>query len=539
MKARIATWRRDPVAFVREVLINPEDGAPFELYAAEEAFLREALTLTQDGRLPYREMIFAAPKKSGKTALGAMCAIYVAVAIAGPWGEVYALANDYEQASSRVFQACARMIEASPMLQNSAKITQNRIEFKSTGTFIQACASDYAGFAGSNPSLTICDELWGFVHESSRRLFDEAVPSPARKVSGRLTVTYAGFSGESDLLEGLYKRGLGGKEIAPDLYAGDGMLMHWTHQALAPWQSTEWLSSMRQALRPNQYLRMIENRFVSTESNFVEMSWWDSCVDPQLTPVVKDTRLSVHVGLDASYKRDSTAIVCCSFDAELKKVVLIWHRIFQPSVQNPLDFEETVERTLLELRDRFDVREVKYDPYQLVAVAQRLVKSGLPMVEFNQNIPNLTEASNNLYELIKGRNLIVYPDDAARLSISRAVAVETPRGWKISKEKASHKVDFVVALAQAALGAVQDQETTPGIIEWYREELGLVPPREEETADDAEENDLIDEYERVRYEATEPYCQNLKCGKLIRHGQSQTNGGDGRLYHAECYRPYS
>jgi hypothetical protein len=35
----------------------------------------------------------------------------------------------------------------------------------------------------------------------------------------------------------------------------------------------------------------------------------------------------------------------------------------------------------------------------------------------------LTEASNNLYELIKGRNLTVYPDDDMRLAISRAVAV--------------------------------------------------------------------------------------------------------------------
>ena len=43
-----------------------------------------------------------------------------------------------------------------------------------TGSFIQACASDYAGFAGSNPALTICDELGGFVHEKSRRLFDDA-----------------------------------------------------------------------------------------------------------------------------------------------------------------------------------------------------------------------------------------------------------------------------------------------------------------------------------------------------------------------------
>ena len=44
------------------------------------------------------------------------------------------------------------------------------------------------------------------------------VPVPTRKISIRLTVTYAGFEGESKLLEDLYRRGLAGEQIAPDLY---------------------------------------------------------------------------------------------------------------------------------------------------------------------------------------------------------------------------------------------------------------------------------------------------------------------------------
>src|SRR5438128_345567 len=117
-KAKVNQWRRGPVAFVEQVLINPETGEPFVLYPEQEQFLREALTLTSDGRLRNPEMIFAAPKKSGKTGLAAMVAIYVAVVLAGPFGEVYCLANDYEQAASRVYQAAARIVEASPLLRN-------------------------------------------------------------------------------------------------------------------------------------------------------------------------------------------------------------------------------------------------------------------------------------------------------------------------------------------------------------------------------------------------------------------------------------
>jgi phage terminase large subunit-like protein len=41
--------------------------------------------------------------------------------------------------------------------------------------------------------------------------------------------------------------------------------------------------------------------------------------------------------------------------------------------------------------------------------------------------------------------------------LSRAVALETSRGWRITKEKQAHKIDVVVALAMAAHAAVKGQ----------------------------------------------------------------------------------
>ena len=76
-------------------------------------------------------------------------------------------------------------------------------------------------------SFATFDELWGFTSERSRRLWDEMSTSPVRKISGRLTTTYAGYEGESVLLEELYKRGLQQPQIGKDLYAGDGILMFW------------------------------------------------------------------------------------------------------------------------------------------------------------------------------------------------------------------------------------------------------------------------------------------------------------------------
>jgi phage terminase large subunit-like protein len=101
---RKAEWRRDPVAFIEQVLRDPETGQPFVLYEAQNRFLREALTLTKDGRLPFAELIFSAPKKSGKTATAAMAMIYVIVMLGGQYAEGYAVANDFDQAQGRVFR---------------------------------------------------------------------------------------------------------------------------------------------------------------------------------------------------------------------------------------------------------------------------------------------------------------------------------------------------------------------------------------------------------------------------------------------------
>jgi len=298
----------------------------------------------------------------------------------------------------------------------------------------------------------VFDELWGSTSERSRRLWDEFIPVPTRDISCRLVVSHAGFENESELLHELYQRGLKQPVVGTDLYAGDGMLMFWSHVPIAPWQTEAWFADMRRSLRPAQYLRMIENRFTTTESSFVDLAAWDKCVDPNATPVLADKSLAVCVGIDASVKHDSTAIVACAKDGQ--RVRLVWHRIFQPTAADPLDFEATIEATVLDLQKRFSVRKVLFDPYQMQATAQRLTRAGVRIEEFPQSPGNLPIASQNLYELVTGRNLVLYPDAAMRLAVSRAVAIETSRGWRITKEKASHKIDVVVALAMAAHAAM-------------------------------------------------------------------------------------
>ena len=192
-----------------------------------------------------------------------------------------------------MFLAARRICEGSPHLQREADITQSRIAFPQTGAIIQAIGSDYAGAAGTNPVISSFDELWGYTSERSRRLWDRGAVTGASD-SARLITTYA-ERGQSVLLEELYKRGLREPRIGVDLHAGDGLLMFWSHQPVAPWQTESWLAEMRRSLHPNQYLRMIENRFVTTESSFVDMAAWDRCVVSSLGHAISNPWLPIWV----------------------------------------------------------------------------------------------------------------------------------------------------------------------------------------------------------------------------------------------------
>lgn len=452
---RLARWRQDPVAFICEVLHDPETNRPFVLYREEVTFLKHAFELTAEGRMRHTELCFSAGKKSGKTGLAAMIVIYTAVVLAGVGGEIYLLANDEEQAQSRVFKAVVKILEVSPLLKGAVDITQNKIVFRSTGTFVQAVPNDYKGFSGANPVLNVYDELAYFASESSRRLWDEGVPSPARRISFRLSVSTAGFEGEPTPLRDLHDRAMEhGEEIAPDLRRDGNLLCFWTNKMLAPWQRPAWVAEMQRTLRPTQFARLILNRWTASESTFIELDQWDAITDPALKPVLVDTGLPIWAGLDLGLRHDSTALVSVAWDGD--KIRLVDHKIFVPRGGQTLDVEATAQAAVLSLRSRFAVQAVAFDPWQAIGPAQTLTRQGVIMQELAQTTGNLTSMATNLLDLIKRRQFVAYAAPELREAVSKTIAIESSRGgWRLGKGKASDRVDPIIALAMACLACMQ------------------------------------------------------------------------------------
>jgi len=80
------------------------------------------------------------------------------------------------------------------------------------------------------------------------------------------------------------------------------------------------------------------------------------------------------------------------------------------------------------------------------------------MEEFPQTSGNLTEMGQNLYDLVEYGNIILYACNDLRYEATCAIAKETGRGLKIMKEKSTQKIDQIVSLSMAAIGAVKGKD---------------------------------------------------------------------------------
>ena len=195
--ASLTRWKSDPIAFVEQVLCDPETGKPFVLCDAERAFLRHAFTLDADGACSIPSWCSARSRKAGKTTLAALVMLTMVLLYGGGLPKDMRRQRLRAGAVARVRCMVRRIVEASPLLRGEAKITADRITFPALDASIMAIASDAASAAGGKPDHLLFRRTVGLRHASAAALWDEMITSPARKISCRLTVTYAGFTGES------------------------------------------------------------------------------------------------------------------------------------------------------------------------------------------------------------------------------------------------------------------------------------------------------------------------------------------------------
>jgi len=493
----VVRWAEDNF-YVEETVSQPAGLIQFQPH--QRVILRFAFH-KKEGRLPFQTIIYSAVKKSGKTMIGGLV---------GRWGtetwgnsnDIYFVGNDAEQAKERGYAALKKSIENNPEynrhkqeLKGKWKILETTAKYIPNGSKVHAVATDYKGEAGSNPIISVWTELWGFIDKAALRFWAEMAPSPTKPNSMRIVETYAGYVGESLLLEGLYENivteanqltvqdlidvlgdryepGCFEEAINPEdkvpMYANydTGMFAYWDSGEQArrmPWQKGEhgrkYYATEKSTQTESQYDRLHNNNWTNAESEFIPIEWWDACINPlplRNTDGTADRSLPLVVSLDAAVTGDCFGLVVVSRDPESThdRVAIRSSRVWIPPAHGKIDFDQVGE-VLRWLKANFDVVCITYDPYQLEYFAQKYREElELWFEPFEQGQRRL-KADKQFYDLIAHKMIRHDGNPEMRSHIQNCnakIPKEDDSKIRLVKKSESLKIDLAVA---ASMGCAE------------------------------------------------------------------------------------
>jgi len=487
----IVSWAENNF-FAEATVDNPEIDRihlrPHQKAVLRYAFQRDA------GKFRFKTVIYSTTKKGGKTAVGGLVGRWAAES----WednGDVYFVGNDADQAKEKGYAALKTSIELHPDFRRDKQelpgkwlLRDTRARYIPNGSKVHAVALDYKGEAGSNPVMTVWTELWGFTDKAAKRFWAEMAPAPTRPNSIRFIETYAGFVGESELLEGLYENVVvNGRQLQvqdlmnvlgtdyehgcfveapnPDslipcwVNEEAGIFAYWDSGELArrmPWQQGEhgasYYKSEAATQTEAQFRRLHLNEWVSAESEFIPIELWDACLNP--LPLVVGDKMPLIVGLDAAVTGDCFGLVVVSRDPAdpQNNVAIRLARKWAPPEGGKIDYDQAGD-LLRWLKENFNVVQVCYDPYQLEYFVKKYREElGLWFEDFNQGNKRLT-ADNDLYHMIIDKRIRHDGDPDLRSHIQNCnakIPKDEDNKLRLVKKSENRKIDLAVALSMAA-----------------------------------------------------------------------------------------
>ena len=489
-------------------------------------------TVRDNGFRQYNTGYLEVAKKMGKSELGAAIALYC-LAADGEWAaEVYGCAADRQQASI-IFDVAVDMVDQNSALKKKIKpvLSQKRLVYLPTKSFYQVLSSEAYSKHGLNVHAVIFDELHA---QPNRDLYDvmtegsgDARSQPlyiflttAGDDPDRQTVGWEVHQMAADILTGV--------KIDPTFYAmmygidkennriwtgrtyetiegeidwADEFLWHKVNPSLG---HTVHIDKVR-----DQYIRAQGN--LAREKNFrwlrlnswekiksskwLGLDFWDLCKSK--IDIKRLEGRPCYGGLDLSSKIDMTSFVLLfpPDDINLKWIVLPWFWIPEDAIKervlrdkvpydtwakqghiqttpgNVIDYA-FIEAQIIELRDKFNIMEIGFDPWNAMQTAIHLGDAGLTMVEVRQGFKSMSPAMKEIEQLAIGKKLTHSGHPVLRWNVGNVeVKMDENENVRPVKGPKTERIDGIVATMNAMARALvhQDDNKCP-----YNADRGII-----------------------------------------------------------------
>ena len=415
-------------------------------------------TLDVNGKRRYNKALIGVSRWHIKSTSAAALALYAMAREPIAGAELHAVATTIKQAG-RVFSKARRMVLADRLLSRTFTVTRSVIECTETGATFEVLPHDADTAQGFHPQFVALDELHVYRDLAMvSAMVSGSAGYPEPLIFGITTagserrgawwellkqwrddptayVWWCGAASLDDMLAG-----------ADDVEVSDQAA--WRRANPASWITDETLQRQFYSLPVGDFSRYHLNLAPKHGQNRVfEPARWRAC---SARPLFDPERPCV-LGVDASQRRDHTAVVLDQLDAEGRHNVLCFAFAAEEEgeIMSAID-TDAVGQLIRELCASYNVTRIPCDRAYNVRLMGQLLAEGLPIEEFAQSDQNMTRACQRLFDAVAEERVRHGGDGVLEEYVLNA-AVKTGRqgGFRFTKPDAEAKIDGAIALAMA------------------------------------------------------------------------------------------
>jgi phage terminase large subunit-like protein len=451
-----------------------------------------------DGLRRFRYVYIEVPRKNVNSTLLAGIGLYMAFIEGEQGAQVYSAASTRDQAKI-VWQEAHRMVSRLPKLQKAFQVEPlaNAIVSHASASTFKPLSRDQGGnHDGLNVHCGLIDEL--HAHPNSQLLDVIESATGARQQPLIVSITTAGF----DLYGVCYRE----RQTVIDFLAGSieqdryfGIIYtiddgdDWADPKV--WQKSnpnygisvnpDMLEAAcdKAKLQPTAQTNFLTKHlcvWVNARSAWMNMQDWAACGDSKLSPE-QFTDCLLFVGLDLASKSDlagKVRVFMRPIDGVAHYYVFSDQYLNEDAVQNGnrsyiawqregyLHVTEgnitdigQIEDDLLDDHLNYQLKEVAYDQFNAVYIAQRLMAKDVSVVEVRMNVQHLSEPMKWIEVLVRSGRLHHANDPVLNWAMSN-VTVKPDANENIfpRKDAIENKIDPAVALILAMSRAIHFDE---------------------------------------------------------------------------------
>ncbi len=436
-------------------------GKLLELRGWQKELLKHALARREDGRFRHRTALVGMSRKNGKSALAASMGL-AGLTLGGNGSEIYSCAADRDQARI-VFGTAKRMIELDEELSSMFTLYRDAIEFKDKGSVYRVLSAEAYSKEGLNPSpLVIFDEVHA---QPSWELWNVlSLAGGARADSLLLGITTAGVktqsNGQDSLCYSLYQYGqqvVKGEKKDPSFFFSwweptqpeadhrDEKLWIESNPGYNDLLDAEEMASAVLRTPEAEFRTKRLNCFVNTSVAWLPTGAWEALKDTDRFPEPGE---DVILAFDGAFSNDSTALVMWLLGGEKPHLMVVglWERPDDAEQGWHIPVAEVEETIVSTFRDeRFNVKEIVFDPARWQRTFMVLDEEGLPVVSYPNSAANMVPATQKFYEAVVNESFTHDGDERLARHVANCVTKQSSRGVMVAKASSRRKVDAAVA----------------------------------------------------------------------------------------------